>query len=776
MHGRTSAPAKTLKATDSVPPPSWQTTMKKGPTAPPPDHPPPAPPRARSPSAGAATRARSPSTPVTSSNSNNSNNNNYATLTSSPLQPVSMNPVGHHVQTQTHTPSLFERLRARSPGPSRTRVEPPPPIPMNEPVTCSSCGAPLEDIDSSCRCRNSLPNLRDHSDTPRTERRTSRASEFANRILRKSSLSAEDWRRAKLASDLLSTETKIEGTKFSSMTTNVSAVYEQAQSGTKVVGAFKDLYVRLAKHEDKYARKLEKIMAEESVKITKAMENDRVRGFANVWESTATALRSSVDMGLKASQTIENDMVGTLSTLERHAHTKLKEIGGLVGRHEQDASKAVDALHKSQEEVAKAVSHMETHKEKSESSQYQLKLASLKIQAAEHAERLQETNKQLEFSAEGIGMLLDELQVLETQRVHLLLTSLETLLTTKKTVQAPFEVPLEVLRNSNATQCLHMFVADWVSEFGPYARRELYSNTISSDRIDQISAQTQVFEVPLVQLLQREKRGRSPVRDPEGPLLLRARAKSLFDCPGKHGLIAKIITEEGYACDVCEEKNIPLGEKMHACTTCNFYVCLDCNARPLPIHTGQRAAEVPVVLTTLCHAIRDMGGLQTEGIFRISVDSGLLNALRTQFNKADFSLDLMKGDPHAAACLLKLWLRVLPDPVMPRSVYAEVIEPFHRTGGGGKLGEEICLKVYRQLNLPYQALLKTILQLCQEVVANITLNRMSYEALSVVLTPCLFDASTCTDPSQIIAQSRHEQKFLAEFLVLLCDKLSAGLL
>jgi len=323
---------------------------------------------------------------------------------------------------------------------------------------------------------------------------------------------------------------------------------------------------------------------------------------------------------------------------------------------------------------------------------------------------------------------------------------------------------------------LHMFVADWVSEFGPCVKRELYSNTISPDQIDQISAQTQVFEVPLVQLLQRERRGRSPVRDPDAPLHLRARAKSLFDCPGKHGLVPIIITEEGYSCDVCDEKNIPLGDKMQACSTCNFYVCLDCNARPIPIHTGQKGTEVPIVLTTLCQGIRDMGGLTTEGIFRISVDSGMLSALRAQFNAGNFSLDLMKGDPHAAACLLKMWLRALPDPVLPRTVYAETIEAFHRIGGPGKFGEEACLKVYRQLNAPYQALLKTLLQLCLDVVAKTSVNRMTLEALSVVFTPCFFDPSSCSDPNLIITQSRQEQKFLVDFLTILCDKLSSGLL
>lgn len=317
-----------------------------------------------------------------------------------------------------------------------------------------------------------------------------------------------------------------------------------------------------------------------------------------------------------------------------------------------------------------------------------------------------------------------------------------------------------------------MFVADWLSEYGPPTRRELCSTSISPNQIDQISVQTQVFEVPLAQLLRREKRAMS--HDSDGSV--RLRAKSLFDCPGKHGLTSIIITEEGYACDVCDEKNIPLGDKMQACAICDFYVCSDCCARPVPIHTGQKALEVPAVVNILSNAIRDMGGLTAEGIFRISADSGIINALRTQFNSGNYSLELMKGNPHAAACLLKLWLRELPDPVLPRSVYAEIIEGFHKGGGNGKFGEEPCLKVYRQMNTPSQALLKSVLLLCQDVVANGAVNRMSFEALSVVFTPCFFDASAGTDPSQMIIRSRQEQKFLVEFLSIMCDKLSAGLI
>lgn len=610
------------------------------------------------------------------------------------------------------------------------------------------------------------------------QRRTSRASEFANRILRRQSISLDDARKVKFTSELLSTETKINGnTKFSSMTNNIGAVYEQAVNGAKVTAAFRELYARLARHEAKYARKLETILAEEGAKIAKAMESDKVRGFANVWGSTAGALRSTVDSGFKASSSIESEVVGNLSTLERHSQTKLKEIGALVGRHEQETNKAVDAIYKSQEEVTKAVSQIELNKDKGDSAQYQLKLASLKIQAAEHADKLQETNRQLEFSAEGQAMLLDELQVLETQRIQMLLSSVDSFITAKKTIQSPLDAVTDVIKNTNASQCMHMFVADWVSEFGPCVKRELVNaNTISADQIEQMLAQTQVFEVPVVQLLQRERRAKSPVRDPDGSLHLRLRAKSLFDCPGKHGITYKIITEEGYACDVCEEKNIPLGDKMQACTLCNFYVCQDCYSRPVPVHTGQKLDEVPAVLTSMCQAVRELDGLTTEGIFRISVDSGLLNTLRAQFNAGNYSVESMKGNPHAAACLLKMWLRALPDPVMPRNVYVDTIEAFHRNGGTGKFGEDVCVRVYRQMSIPYQALLRTILHICQEVVAQAAVNRMSYEAMSVVLTPCLFEPATGTDATQIITQSRQEQKFLFEFLTTLCEKQAAGTL
>lgn len=54
----------------------------------------------------------------------------------------------------------------------------------------------------------------------------------------------------------------------------------------------------------------------------------------------------------------------------------------------------------------------------------------------------------------------------------------------------------------------------------------------------------------------------------------------VLDCPLGHGLSPKIAVEEGYACDVCDEKNIAVGEKMQSCSPCNHYVCLACQQKP----------------------------------------------------------------------------------------------------------------------------------------------------------------------------------------------------
>ncbi len=101
--------------------------------------------------------------------------------------------------------------------------------------------------------------------------------------------------------------------------------------------------------------------------------------------------------------------------------------------------------------------------------------------------------------------------------------------------------------------------------------------------------------------------------------------------------------------------------------------------------------NVPLIVTQLCAFLRAVGGLHTEGIFRVNGNSRVIESLR---NAADAALSNWEGisgdassgadaflahlerygDIHSVASLLKLFLRELPGGVVPPSYTKELLD------------------------------------------------------------------------------------------------------
>ncbi|SAM08400.1 hypothetical protein [Absidia glauca] len=95
--------------------------------------------------------------------------------------------------------------------------------------------------------------------------------------------------------------------------------------------------------------------------------------------------------------------------------------------------------------------------------------------------------------------------------------------------------------------------------------------------------------------------------------------------------------------------------------------------------------KIPRIVPFLIHAIRQLGGHFTQGVFRISGLAELVTALRLQIEsgvadgdgKGEFGnldLDICCGDPNVPASLLRIWLRELPTPLIPVDVYNRCID------------------------------------------------------------------------------------------------------
>lgn len=81
---------------------------------------------------------------------------------------------------------------------------------------------------------------------------------------------------------------------------------------------------------------------------------------------------------------------------------------------------------------------------------------------------------------------------------------------------------------------------------------------------------------------------------------------------------------------------------------------------------------IPLILQTIINMIITSGGLTTTGIFRVAAKMSDVSSLRLRLETGHGSYvgnGIETIDPHIPACLLKLWLTELIEPLIPSEYY-----------------------------------------------------------------------------------------------------------
>ncbi|KAJ7621909.1 Rho GTPase activation protein [Mycena polygramma] len=161
---------------------------------------------------------------------------------------------------------------------------------------------------------------------------------------------------------------------------------------------------------------------------------------------------------------------------------------------------------------------------------------------------------------------------------------------------------------------------------------------------------------------------------------------------------------------------------------------------------------VPRVVRDAIQFIRD-SGMEEEGLFRRSPQSVMLRAAQDAYDRGNVvSLETF-GDPHLAAVLLKKYLRDLPEPVIPESLYPVVRRcPMPSTTADAtdpvNVERDLASIAYiRDVLLPQlppcvYILLSHVLHLMHDVSLRAASNRMDAHNLAVVLCPNLVASKT----------------------------------
>ncbi|XP_054609233.1 rho GTPase-activating protein 22 [Dunckerocampus dactyliophorus] len=147
---------------------------------------------------------------------------------------------------------------------------------------------------------------------------------------------------------------------------------------------------------------------------------------------------------------------------------------------------------------------------------------------------------------------------------------------------------------------------------------------------------------------------------------------------------------------------------------------------------GPRLA--PLLVEQCVDFIRDRG-LDEEGLFRMPGQANLVKELQEAFDCGDKPLFDSNTDVHTVASLLKLYLRELPEPVIPFCKYEDFLTCAQLLAKNEEEGVQELGKQVNTLPLANYNLLKYICKFLDEVQSHCNENKMSVQNLATVFGP-----------------------------------------
>jgi len=168
---------------------------------------------------------------------------------------------------------------------------------------------------------------------------------------------------------------------------------------------------------------------------------------------------------------------------------------------------------------------------------------------------------------------------------------------------------------------------------------------------------------------------------------------------------------------------------------------------PLPGYNDR----VPSILILLAKELRARGGLDAEGVFRVSAERDSLNLARDALN-VGHGMEAVdpKSGPHTMSCLIKDWFRSLPEggsclgPLSPETL-AQFSQPDVQKNDA--MWEKL-LFTDGFLPEPNRTTFLWMLDLMLLVSERESVNRMNDRALSIVIAPSIWEAPKSFPPLQ----------------------------
>lgn len=169
------------------------------------------------------------------------------------------------------------------------------------------------------------------------------------------------------------------------------------------------------------------------------------------------------------------------------------------------------------------------------------------------------------------------------------------------------------------------------------------------------------------------------------------------------------------------------------------------SAQSMQCSFDSRGNSVPTILLRMQHHLYSEGGLQTEGIFRITGENGQEKDIRNQLNTGVVPHGI---DVHCIAGLIKAWFRELPTGVLDSLTPQQVM---HCNT------EEECVRLVDLLPHTEAALLDWAINLMVDVVQYECQNKMNARNIAMVFAP---NMTQMADPLTALIHAVQVMNFL----------------
>ncbi|KAJ8655873.1 hypothetical protein O0I10_008537 [Lichtheimia ornata] len=176
----------------------------------------------------------------------------------------------------------------------------------------------------------------------------------------------------------------------------------------------------------------------------------------------------------------------------------------------------------------------------------------------------------------------------------------------------------------------------------------------------------------------------------------------------------------------------------------------------LKVYADVHKRNVPLLVEQCIQAVERMGGLQKEGIYRISGRQTAVNTLKLEFEKDEQKVDIDQYDIFTIASVLKVYLRELEEPLLAMSPKQQA----EYTGTDDDAYRLQILEVQlAQLSEPHLLTLQILIEHLARIAANAKVNKMTTSNLAMIFTPAILHDEQAPDKVLLDLISHQEALF-----------------